>query len=303
MYILAIESSHDDTSLVVYHKKKIVWEKNISQINIHQKYGGTIPELAARNHVDNFGVILEKLKTEFDLNKLSLIAYTHSPGLKGSLQVGYLLANAFSRALDLPLKPINHMHGHIMAIEFTKQIIFPSLALIISGGHSQLWYLKSYVDIELIGQTLDDAIGEVFDKVARFLNIGYPGGPIIDKLTSLYNGELIDFNLNLLPDFKMSFSGLKTKIKDYINRHNKKDLDVNKIAASFQLLIVNYFREYMDNAIDKFKPNSIILGGGVSANSHIRKMFLKCHKNALIPDLRYTTDNAAMIAITADLQK
>lgn len=301
MKILSIETSHDDTSLALYEDKKIIFEVNMSQTEFHKTYGGTIPEYASRGHYTNLYSALESMK-EYDIETIDYIALTVMPGLVGSLNMGKVFANALSISLNKPIIEVNHMHGHIFAIEFNHEIKYPAIALIVSGGHTQLWYVKSPNELEIVGQTSDDAAGEVYDKVARRLNLGFPGGPQIDKIFSEYKGEYFDFSLKNDGSLDFSFSGLKTKILNYTNNFDKESQNTKQIAASFQLSIVNYLISKTKSAIEKYNPESIILGGGVSANDYLRKEFLKIHKNALVPEKRYSTDNAAMIAICAHLQ-
>ncbi len=304
MKILAIETSHDDSSLALYENKKIIWDQTISQTNFHAKFGGTIPEYASRNHAHNLALLLDEILIKHNLNEIDYIAYTSHPGLIGSLQMGALFAHGLSLSLNKPLKPINHLHGHIFAVEFTHLIEFPALALIVSGGHSQIWWLKSYHDLKLIGQTQDDALGEVYDKVARMLKLGFPGGPPIDNLAKTYHGKLINFKIQSINKFKLSFSGLKTKVLNYLNhqKQNKQEINIAQVAASFQYYAIDYVLDIFNQAIKQFSINSIILGGGVAANSYLRTKFSELHKNALLPALIHTTDNASMIAITCDLQ-
>ena len=305
MKILAIESSHDDTSISLYENKTIIKEITISQTEFHKKFGGTIPEYAARGHAMNILKIYNNLSIGFSIDDIDHIAYTKTPGLIGSLHVGRVFAYALGFALDKPVISVNHMHGHIFASAFDNEIIFPAIALIVSGGHTQLWKLSGYKpsQIEIIGQTKDDAVGEVFDKVARKLNIGFPGGPVIDKYAK-EGTNLLPFDIKDDGTYNMSFSGIKTKIINYISNEKQRGNDINiaDVCFSFQTSIFEPLISKSKRAIEEFKPASFILGGGVSANSELRKMVAEIHHNALIPSLKYTTDNASMIAITSELQ-
>ncbi|MGL4342953.1 MAG: tRNA (adenosine(37)-N6)-threonylcarbamoyltransferase complex transferase subunit TsaD [Metamycoplasmataceae bacterium] len=309
MIILGIESSHDDTSFGIVEDTKVLLHFKISQIDIHKKYGGTIPELASREHVNNFYILIEELKTKFDLNKIDKIAYTSEPGLIGSLQIGYLVAHALSNLLNKDLIKINHLHGHIFSSllieheEDKKEIIFPSLALVVSGGHSQIYELKNFNEINLVSSTIDDAIGEAFDKVARVLKLGFPGGPAIDQIfINNHYDNIINFTKPITPnELDFSFSGLKTQVLNYVN--NNKDVDSQLVAYSFQKHSIDYLIDKFKKAISIYHPKSIILSGGVSANSYLRSQFKKTHTNYLIPKDKYTTDNGAMIAIAAFLKK
>ena len=305
MKIFAIETSHDDTSIALYENRSIIKMITISQTEFHKKFGGTLPEYAARNHAVEIVKILFDFLKEFNLKNIDHIAYTKEPGLIGSLYVGKIFAYALGFSLDKPVIPINHMHGHIFSVAFNHKILYPSLALIVSGGHTQIWYLDSPMpkDIKLIGQTLDDALGEVYDKIARKLNIGFPGGPIIDKLSKQGKVE-IDFSIKIDKTYNFSFSGIKTKIINYIHNETQKGLGINveNICKSFQYYAQKPLLVKFERAIKEYNPKSIILGGGVSANSQLREDFSKLHKMCLIPEMQYTTDNASMIAITSDLQ-
>lgn len=306
MKILAIESSHDDTSLSLYENRKVIEEITISQTQFHKKFGGTLPEYASRHHSETIVKLLNIFMNKYDLTNIDHIAFTQTPGLIGSLHVGRIFAYALGFALNKRVVPVNHMHGHIFASGFNHEIIYPSIALIVSGGHTQLWYLTSPKpnDIHLLGETKDDAVGEVYDKVARKLGIGFPGGPIIDKMAK-DGKKIIDFKISNNNTYDFSFSGIKTKILNYINGEIQKnnELDIPSICMNFQNAILEPLIVKTKRAIEEYKPKSLILGGGVSANSQLRSMISEIHENALIPEMKYTTDNASMIAIASDLQK
>lgn len=304
MKILAIETSHDDTSVVLYQNKKILEEISYSQTDFHKMFGGTIPEYASRGHFNRLPQILDKFLKNQDIFDIDHIAYTSHPGLVGSLHMGKIFAKSLGFALNKPVYPINHMFGHIYAVCFTEEIIYPAVALIVSGGHSQLWEVKSIDEINLIGETKDDAIGEVYDKIARKMGLGFPGGPIIDKL-SQQGQPNIDFSIKLQENFDFSFSGIKTKIINFINNKKQKKQIINKpnICASFQEAAVENLINQTKKAISQYNPKSVILGGGVAANSRLRQEFSKIHINALIPSLKYTTDNAMMIAIRSHIKQ
>ncbi|MDD7837513.1 tRNA (adenosine(37)-N6)-threonylcarbamoyltransferase complex transferase subunit TsaD [Metamycoplasma hyosynoviae] len=300
MIIFAIESSHDDTSFAIMENNSPIWMKTISQIEIHKKYGGTVPEIASRLHSLNIGKLIEELKSKIDLFKIDVIAYTKGPGLIGSLHVGYVIANSLALYLKKPILPLNHLDGHFMSAFIRKEVIFPSLALIVSGGHSQIVYYKSVDDSKIVGETQDDAVGEAYDKVARKLGLGFPGGSLIDKIWIINNKKYTD--TMTIPktegELDFSFSGIKTQITNEVNSFEmvKKAIDKKQLATEFQNTIIKYLKNKMELAIFKYKPKSIVLCGGVSANKGIRKMFEQLHENAFIPDMEYTTDNAMMIA-------
>ncbi|WP_075271404.1 tRNA (adenosine(37)-N6)-threonylcarbamoyltransferase complex transferase subunit TsaD [Mycoplasmopsis bovis] len=302
MKILGIETSHDDTSIAILEDNKVIALETISQVDIFKEFGGTIPEISSREHVKNINLILEILLKKYDLSTIDYIAYTKEPGLVGTLQIGYLFASAVSLAYNKPIIPINHLIGHFYSCALDNEIKYPSLCLLVSGGHTQLMLINSPIDYEIIGQTLDDAVGEAFDKVSSKLQLGFPGGPIIDKIYKNYKGEFIKFTEPNAPgEFNFSFSGLKSQVINYY--HNKlqrnEKADVDQIAASFQDCAVNYLINQTKKALLKYDVKSLVLSGGVSANSELRKRFLEISKMAIIPNLKYATDNGAMIASCA----
>ncbi|MBW0594287.1 tRNA (adenosine(37)-N6)-threonylcarbamoyltransferase complex transferase subunit TsaD [Mycoplasmopsis anatis] len=305
MKILGIETSHDDTSIAILENGKIVDMFTISQVDIFKEFGGTIPEISSREHVQNISIIHDLLLKKHDLTTIDYIAYTKEPGLIGTLQVGFLFANALSLSLNKPLIPINHLEGHFFSATITNEVKFPALCLLVSGGHTQLIYAKNYFETTIIGETLDDAVGEVFDKVSRRLNTGFPGGPAIDKIFNLYKGDYIHFTQPHTENkYDFSFSGLKSQVLNYCNITEMKNIKLNKeqIASSFQKTAVEYLISKTKLALKEYNVNSLILGGGVSANSFLRNEFKNLHTNVIIPDMKYTTDNGAMIAQVAYLR-
>ncbi|QNM93946.1 tRNA (adenosine(37)-N6)-threonylcarbamoyltransferase complex transferase subunit TsaD [Mycoplasma sp. Pen4] len=306
MTILGIETSHDDTSIAVVLDGKVLDLWTISQIDIFKKYGGTIPEISSREHVKNIAIIQEMVFSKYNKDDFDYIAYTTEPGLIGTLQVGYLFAYAISKVCKKPLIPVNHLVGHFLSSTLTENIEFPALCLLVSGGHTQLIYAKNVADLEIIGETLDDAVGEAFDKVSSRLGLGFPGGPLIDKLSQTYQGDYETFTkphtTNLL-DF--SFSGLKTQVLNRVNKAAMKNetIDPIKLAVSFQSTAVEYLIDKTKLALEQY-PNikTLVLGGGVSANTMLRNEFVKLHPNTIVPSLKYATDNGAMIAQAAYLK-
>ncbi|MCE6061602.1 tRNA (adenosine(37)-N6)-threonylcarbamoyltransferase complex transferase subunit TsaD [Mycoplasmopsis agalactiae] len=302
MKILGIETSHDDTSIAILENSKVVALETISQVDIFKEFGGTIPEISSREHVKNINLILEILLKKHDLSTIDYVAYTKEPGLVGTLQIGYLFASAVSLAYNKSIIPINHLAGHFYSCAIDHEINYPSLCLLVSGGHTQLMLINNPNDFQIIGQTLDDAVGEAFDKVSSKLQLGFPGGPIIDKIYKNYNGEFIKFTEPHAPgEYNFSFSGLKSQVINYY--HNKiqrnEAIDINQIAASFQDCAVSYLINQTKKALRKYNVKSLVLAGGVSANSELRKRFLEISNIAIIPDLKYATDNGAMIASCA----
>ena len=297
---LGIESSCDETSVAVVKNGREVLSNVInSQIKIHEKYGGVVPEIASRNHIEAISGVtkqaLEEAKITFE--DIDIIACTCGPGLVGALLVGVSYAKALSYALNKPLIGTNHIEGHIAANYIThKNLTPPFLCLIVSGGHTHLVHIKNYNEFEILGKTRDDAIGEAFDKVARVIGLGYPGGPKVDKLAKegVANIELPKPHMEGL-DF--SFSGIKTAI---INLHHKNP-DINKanLCASFEKDVTEILLENTIEAAKKLNINKIALAGGVSANSYIRQEFLKLQAKGYeiyYPEMILFTDNAAMIA-------
>ncbi len=297
---LGIESSCDETSVAVVKNGREVLSNVInSQIKIHEKYGGVVPEIASRNHIEAISGVtkqaLEEAKITFE--DIDIIACTCGPGLVGALLVGVSYAKALSYALNKPLIGTNHIEGHIAANYITnKNLTPPFLCLIVSGGHTHLVHIKNYNEFEILGKTRDDAIGEAFDKVARVIGLGYPGGPKVDKLAKegVANIELPKPHMEGL-DF--SFSGIKTAI---INLHHKNP-DINKanLCASFEKDVTEILLENTIEAAKKLNINKIALAGGVSANSYIRQEFLKLQAKGYeiyYPEMILCTDNAAMIA-------
>lgn len=301
IYILGIESSCDETSAsVVKNGREVLSNVISSQVPIHEKFGGVVPEIASRNHVEAISNVTKKALKEanIDLQQIDGIACTYGPGLVGALLVGVSYAKALSYASKIPLIGTNHIEGHIAANYIThKDLKPPFIALIVSGGHTHLVHIKDYKEFEILGKTRDDAIGEAFDKVARVIDLGYPGGPKIDKLAkdgeaNIYLPETYFENL----DF--SFSGIKTAV---INLHHKNP-DVNKadLAVSFEKAVTDVLITNALKATESLNLNTIALAGGVSANSYIRERFLELEKTnnmkIYYPEPVLCTDNAAMIA-------
>lgn len=311
-YILAIESSCDDTSAAIINDFKICSNVIASQ-KVHEKYGGVVPEWASRAHQQNIIPVVDTAIKEAGIKKedIQAIAFTRGPGLLGSLLVGVSFAKSFATALGLPLIDVNHLEAHILAhfIKDTpdqKTPSFPFLCLLVSGGNTQLVYVRSPYDMEIIGKTIDDAAGETFDKVAKILSLPYPGGPHIDKLAKTGNKFALEFAKSNMPNYDYSFSGVKTSIlytlRDKL-KENPKFLEenINDICASVQHRVVSMLLEKMEKAAKDLKVKDIAIAGGVSANSYLREQLTelgeKNNCNVFIPKFQYTTDNAAMVAV------
>ncbi len=312
IYILGIESSCDDTSAAVLRDGVLLSNVTASQ-EVHKAYGGVVPELASRAHQQNVVPVVDQAIKRAGITKeqLSAVAFTRGPGLMGSLLVGVSFAKGFARALGIPLIDVNHLQGHVMA-HFIKESDddqhmppFPFICLLVSGGNSQIVKVNAYNDMQVIGQTIDDAAGEAIDKCSKVMGLGYPGGPIIDRLGKNGNPKAFRFAEPRIPGFNYSFSGLKTSFlyslrkwvaedPDFVE-HHKEDL-----AASLEYTIVDILMKKLRLAVKATRINHVAVAGGVSANSVLREAFQE-HARRLgwtvyIPKFSYTTDNAAMIA-------
>ena len=299
--ILGIESSCDETSVAIVKNGREVLSNVINtQISIHELYGGVVPEIASRNHVENISPVMKEALKEANIkiDDVDGIACTYGPGLVGALLVGVSYAKALSYATNKPLIGVNHIQGHIAANYITyKDLKPPFLTLLISGGNTQLVLVKDYTKFEILGKTRDDAVGEAFDKIARVIGLGYPGGPKMDKLAQEGTPNIVLPKVHI-DGLDFSFSGLKTAI---INLHHKTP-DINKadLAASFEKDVAEILLENTKKAVKETNINKIALAGGVSANSYIRKAFKELEEKEDIkvyyPELKLCTDNAAMIA-------
>jgi len=316
IYILGIESSCDDTSAAVICNGKIL-SNVVANQEIHSKYGGVVPELASRAHQQNIVPVIQQAIQQANIDKkdLNAIAFTRGPGLMGSLLVGTSFAKSLSLALDIPLIAVNHMQGHVLAHfiedESHKKPPFPFLCLTISGGHTQIVKITNHFDMEVIGETLDDAVGEAFDKSAKILGLPYPGGPLIDKYAKLGNPKAFKFTKPKVDGLNFSFSGLKTAILYFIQKQVKENSNfieenLNDLCASIQYTIVEILFDKIKKAVNETGINHVAIAGGVSANSEIRKVLKSYEEKAnwttYIPKFEYTTDNAGMIAIVGYLK-
>ncbi|HUM52338.1 MAG TPA: tRNA (adenosine(37)-N6)-threonylcarbamoyltransferase complex transferase subunit TsaD [Chitinophagales bacterium] len=308
--ILAIESSCDDTSASVCIDGKVVSNLTANQ-KIHEQYGGVVPELASREHTKNIIPVVEAAMKKANVTNadISAIAFTRGPGLLGSLLVGGMFAKSMSQALNVPLIDVHHMQAHVLAHFIDEPMPkFPFLCLTVSGGHTQIVLVKDYLDMEIIGETLDDAAGEAFDKTAKLLNLPYPGGPLIDKYAQLGNPMAYKFAQTNVDGLNFSFSGIKTSILYFLQKEIKSNPNfihenLNDICASVQHAIISILIKKIMKAADELNIFEIAIAGGVSANSELRKQLtevgLKNNWNTYIPDFQYCTDNAGMIAIIA----
>jgi N6-L-threonylcarbamoyladenine synthase len=311
VYLLAIESSCDDTAAAVLHNDKVL-SNVVARQSIHEEYGGVVPELASRAHQQNIVPVIDVALKKANINKsqLNAIAFTQGPGLMGSLLVGTSFAKSLSMALNVPLIAVNHMHAHILAHFIDEEGFdkpeFPFLALTISGGHTQIVKVNSFFDMEIIGETTDDAVGEAFDKSAKILGLPYPGGPLIDQLAKEGNPKRFTFTKPKVEGLNFSFSGLKTQILYFVQKNVKENpnfIEENKadVCASIQNIIIEILMEKLKLAVEETGIKQVAIGGGVSANSGIRTTLKNAESKygwkTFIPKFEYTTDNAAMIGI------
>ena len=311
-YILSIESSCDDTSAAVLHDDRILSNVIASQ-KVHEQYGGVVPELASRAHQQNIIPVVDTALHNAGLSpkQLQAVAFTRGPGLLGSLMVGVSFAKSFAQACNIPLIEVNHLQAHVLS-HFIKEnddsIVpkFPFICLLVSGGHTQILLLRSHFDMEILGQTIDDAAGEAIDKAAKIMDLGYPGGPIIDHLAKEGNADAFHFAHPQIPGYDYSFSGIKTSFlyflrdrltedPNYIEQH-KADL-----CASIQKCIVGFLIKKLEAAVKATGVKQVAIAGGVSANSYLRdelqKMCQRHHWQCFIPKFQFCTDNAAMVGI------
>jgi len=296
---LAIETSCDETALALMDEKGIKKNLVLSQIQLHSPYGGVVPELSAREHVKSIGYLLEEIKKEISLKDIDFISFTLTPGLLLSLVVGTSVAKSLSSVLKKPLVPVHHLEGHIYSPFLTgKKPQYPFLALVISGGHTELYLVEEFGRYKFLGGTLDDSVGESFDKVARALNLPYPGGPYIEKLARK-GKHLIKFKPPRVDGLNFSFSGLKTQVINFIR--SNPSFPKEDIAASFQETVASILYEKLRKAVNKTGVTRIAVVGGVAANKRIREVLkhLEDKKGVtlFIPPLEFTGDNAAMIGL------
>ncbi len=316
IYILAIESSCDDTSAAVLKNNKVLSNVVATQ-EIHEQYGGVVPELASRAHQQNIVPVVDQALAKANIAKkqLSAIAFTRGPGLMGSLLVGISFAKSLALGLGIPLIEVNHMQAHILAHfildEKMQSPKFPFLAMTISGGHTQILRVNNYFDMQVLGETLDDAVGEAFDKSAKILGLPYPGGPLLDGHAANGNALAFEFPIPNVPDLNFSFSGLKTNILYFVQRKTKENPDfvaenLADICASIQYTIISILMKKLKKAVKQTDIKTIAIGGGVSANSGIRAALTEAQAkhgwNVHIPKFEYCTDNAAMIGIVGYLK-
>lgn len=308
IYILGIESSCDETSMsIIKNGSEEITTVVLSQIDIHKNYGGVVPEIASRNHIENITIVLEELltKSKMNIEDITAIAVTYGPGLIGSLLIGVQAAKTISLVTGKPLIPVHHIAGHIYANNLEKRLKFPLIALVVSGGHTDLVYMERDYSFKKIGSTLDDAVGECYDKVAKVLGLEYPGGPLIDKLA--HEGS-DTYNLPVPLDdksYNFSFSGIKSAVINLVHNEEQRGnkIEIENLCTSFQNRVVKILTKKTMKALREYNVKNLILAGGVSANMGLRKKLEEeCQKNDInlsYPQIKYCTDNAAMIGSAA----
>jgi len=305
VYILGIESSCDETSVsIVKNGKEEIVTKTLSQIDIHAKFGGVVPEIASRSHAECITIVIDECINEsgLSMDDIDAIAVTCGPGLAGSLLVGVEAAKTLSLCYDKPLIGVNHMAGHIYANSLVDTMDFPLICLVISGGHTEIIYMNEDLSFKKIGGTIDDSVGEAFDKVARVIDVPYPGGPVIDKLSKI-GKPTYDLPLPMDDDsYNFSFSGIKSAVINLVHNEKQRGNIINKedLATSFENIVIKTLTTKTMRAIKEYNVKELLIAGGVSANTGIREEFKKlCEEQNIklvVPKIQYCTDNAAMIA-------
>ena len=308
IYILAIESSCDETSMsIIKNGSEEIATIVLSQIDIHKTYGGVVPEIASRNHIENITIVLDELlnKSNMKIEDITAIGVTYGPGLIGSLLIGVQAAKTISLVTGKPLIPVHHIAGHIYANNLEKRLTFPLIALVVSGGHTELIYMKEDYSFKKIGGTLDDAVGECYDKVAKVIGLEYPGGPKVDKLAHI-GKDTYDLPYPLNDNtYNFSFSGIKSAVINLVHNETQRGNEINKenLCASFQERVTSVIVKKTMRALKEYNVNNLIVAGGVSANQGLReRLEEECKANNInlsFPRLSYCTDNAAMIGAAA----
>lgn len=314
MIVLGVETSCDETAVaIVKDGKEVLSDVIYSQINTHEKYGGVVPEVASREHIQKIISVFDEaiLKAGIKVSDIDLVAVTTHPGLIGSLLVGVNAARAFALANHIKCIGVDHIYGHIYANYVESDFDFPTLALVVSGGHTELVLMNKHYDFTVLGETFDDAVGEAYDKVARVVGLTYPGGVKVDRLACEYEGEEL-YNLaiyNNLDDYNFSFSGIKSAVLNLVNKCNMKgeEVNVSALCFAFQDAVTNVLTLKTIKAAKEFNARQIIVAGGVAANKGLRAKLIKEAGNANIkitfPSIRYCTDNAVMIAVAGYFQE
>ncbi len=309
MIVLSVESSCDETSVsIVKDGKEVLSNIVLSQIDVHKMYGGVVPEIASREHVKGITMVFEEALKEANIKKteIDLVAVTRGPGLIGSLLVGVNAAKAFAFSNDIKIIGVHHIAGHIYANEITEELQFPLVCLVVSGGHTELILMKEHYDFEKLGETMDDAVGEAYDKVARTVGVGYPGGPIVDQLAQIGKPTYKMPNISLGNNYNFSFSGIKSHVINLVHnlKQRNEEVNINDLCASFQETVTDVLVSKSLKAIEEYDAKMFIIAGGVAANKGLRKKINEriTMVKVVVPEFKYCTDNAAMIGIAGYYQ-
>ncbi len=309
MIVLSVESSCDETSVSINRDGvNILSNVVLSQIDIHKEYGGVVPEIASREHIKGITIVFEEAVSNAGIKKeeIDLVAVTKGPGLIGSLLIGVNAAKAFAFANDIPIVGVHHIAGHIYANAITEPLQFPLVCLVVSGGHTELILMKEHYDFVKLGETMDDAVGEAYDKVARTVGLGYPGGPVVDRLAKEGKCTYKMPNISQRDSYNFSFSGIKSHVINLVHniKQRNQELNIPDLCASFQEAVTEVLVEKSLQAINEFDAKMFIIAGGVAANKGLRAKISEriTHVKVVVPEFRYCTDNAAMIGVAGYFQ-
>ena len=309
MIVLSVESSCDETSVsIIRDGNNILSNVVLSQIDIHKAYGGVVPEIASREHIKGITMVFEEALTIANITRdeIDLVAVTKGPGLIGSLLIGVNAAKAFALANDIEIIGVHHIAGHIYANAISEELVFPLICLVVSGGHTEIILMKEHYDFNKLGETMDDAIGEAYDKVARTIGLGYPGGPIVDKLAATGKPTYQMPNISLGNTYDFSFSGIKSHVINLVHniKQRNKEVNIPDLCASFQDTVTDVLLEKSMRAIKEYDAKMFMIAGGVAANKGLRKKISERITNVkvVVPEFKYCTDNAAMIGVAGYYQ-
>jgi len=309
MIVLSVESSCDETSVsLIRDGKEILSNVVLSQIDIHKEYGGVVPEIASREHIKGITYVFEEAITKANISKddIDLVAVTKGPGLIGSLLIGVNAAKAFAYLNDIDIIGVHHIAGHIYANQISEDLVFPLVCLVVSGGHTELILMKEHYDFNKLGETSDDAVGEAYDKVARTIGLGYPGGPIVDKMAFLGKPNYKMPDLKNIPGYGFSFSGIKSHVINLVHNAEQRNEEINKedLCASFQNAVTDVLVYKSKKAIEEYGAKMFMIAGGVAANKGLRAKIQAEITNVkiVVPEFKYCTDNAAMIGVAGYYQ-
>lgn len=309
MIVLSVESSCDETSVsIVRDGIEVLSNVVLSQIDIHKEYGGVVPEIASREHIKGVTMVFEEALSKANINRkdIDLVAVTKGPGLVGSLLIGVNAAKAFAFANNIKIVGVHHIAGHIYANALTKDLVFPLICLVVSGGHTELILMKEHYDFNKLGETMDDAVGEAYDKVARTVGLGYPGGPLVDKLAAIGKTSYRMPDISMGETYDFSFSGIKSHVINLVHNINQRNevLNVEDLCASFQEAVTEVLVSKSIRAIKEFDAKMFMIAGGVAANKGLRKKISEkiTEVEVIVPEFKYCTDNAAMIGVAGYYQ-